>query len=149
MIDANKTDEIEDRELTDMLLSALDPIDPPPARAVDLKRRIMERAAAEKSPFVTVHAVGGEWQEISSNVYVKKLMRNDKFVATLVRMGPHTSLAAHDHFGDEECICVEGEAQLGDTVVRAGDFHFAPKGVPHGVVHTPTGCLLYIRSALR
>lgn len=53
----------------------------------------------------------------------------------------------HEHPLDEECLVLEGEFTLESIKLRAGDFHFAPKGMTHGVARSEHGALLYIRGA--
>ena len=40
---------------------------------------------------------------------------------------------------------LEGEVWLGDVSARAGDYHLARSGIPHGVLRTDGGCLLFLR----
>ena len=61
---------------------------------------------------------------------------------------PGASLPAHDHPADEECLVLEGEVMLGDILGRAGDYHLAPKGLPHGTITSKTGALLFIRAGI-
>lgn len=62
-------------------------------------------------------------------------------------MLPGSYFPAHDHFSDEECICLHGKVNLGGTVIQAGEFHLAPQGLPHKEITTKEGCLLYVRCA--
>ncbi|RJF95029.1 cupin domain-containing protein [Noviherbaspirillum saxi] len=97
--------------------------------------------------FVTVLQKDGEWREIVSGVFQKRLLENEKMHATLYRMLPGSSFPAHEHPTDEECVCLEGEVDLGGIALRAGEFHLAPQGVRHGQIRTEEGCLLYVRCA--
>lgn len=65
-------------------------------------------------------------------------------ITMMVRMQPGSSYPAHHHGGDEECYVVEGDLDVGGTIMRAGDYQFAPAGTEHPVQSTEEGCLLLI-----
>lgn len=92
-----------------------------------------------------------EWQETGApGVRVRRLFVDaprDQFTA-IVRMDAGTSYPRHIHNGAEECLVLEGELRVGETVLRAGDYQRAPAGSRHGVQSTDTGCLLLIVSSL-
>lgn len=129
------------------LLLDVAPVEPAPQRREAMRVKILGRVRADQKSFVTVRGEEGKWEEIALGIYRKRLIQTGKISASLYRMLPGSSFPAHDHPSDEECVCLEGEVSLGGIVVREGDFHFAPKGVPHGTVTTKDGCLLYIRVA--
>lgn len=115
-----------------------------------MRECILERISApahKPEGFVTIRADEGEWVEIARGVRLKKLLRSGNVVADLIRMEPGSSLPGHEHPEPEECFCLEGEVSLGGILVRAGDFHFALQGLPHGPIYSPTGCLVYVRTA--
>ncbi len=134
------------------LSQALRPIAPPVESAGDLRERVLARArhAVQESPagLVTIRAGEGRWQRIAPGVTMKLLHADDeaKTRSFLLRLQPGASLPAHPHHADEECIVLEGEAYLGGTVVHAGDYHLAPRGVPHGRITSETGALLFLRA---
>lgn len=135
-----------DRETQEALLDSLSPVEP--GRKAAMRKRIFERINAQsRAGLITISADQGEWIGIGPGVCFKKLLRSANVVADLIRMEPGSSLAGHEHPEPEECICLEGEVLLNGTLVRAGDFHFAPRGSPHGPIYSPTGCLLYVRTA--
>ena len=43
-------------------------------------------------------------------------------------------------------MLLEGEAFFGDTLLRSGDYRFAPAGSPCPRVYSDTGALLFVRS---
>jgi quercetin dioxygenase-like cupin family protein len=66
-------------------------------------------------------------------------------------MAPGTSLRGHDHddHGDvEECLVLEGELNVGEDVMRAGDYQRALPGSEHAEQHSRTGALLYFSGTL-
>lgn len=93
----------------------------------------------------------GVWEDTASpGVRVRRLFvdaERNQFTA-LIRMTPGSSYPRHVHNGAEECLVLEGELHVGDTVLRAGDYQRAPAGSQHGVQSTETGCLLLIVSSL-
>ena len=131
------------------LLEALSPIEPQAERRAAMRERIFERIDSQPVPqrdLITVRADEGNWIDVAPGVQLKKLLHSGGVVASLIRMRPGSSIPAHEHPEPEECICLEGEVWLGSSRVGAGDFHYAPAGAHHGVAHSPTGCLLYVRT---
>ncbi len=105
-------------------LSVKVPID---TTAGKLKSRVMARISGRKTfDLMTVKADEGQ--------------------CFLLRMAPGAQIPAHEHVADEESLLLECEAMVGDIYLSAGDYHFARKGSLHGLVTTPTGCLLFLRS---
>lgn len=133
-----------------LLISNLEPSSLSGGVLACMRARLMRRVRQTSnlpSEFITVRNVDGEWTEIMTGVFQKKLVDNGKLHASLYRLLPGSSFPAHDHPSDEECICLQGEVNLGGTVIKAGEFHLAPRGLPHGKVTTKEGCLLYVRCA--
>jgi putative transcriptional regulator len=69
-------------------------------------------------------------------------------VTMLVRMAPGSSYPAHRHGGPEDCYVIEGDLQVGDLAMRAGDYQRAASGSGHVIQSTTGGCLLLISSSL-
>jgi len=65
-----------------------------------------------------------------------------------LKLEPGAAVVPHDHPVDEECLVLEGEARIGELVVRAGDYHLAPRGKPHGMITSEHGALLFLRGAV-
>jgi quercetin dioxygenase-like cupin family protein len=63
-------------------------------------------------------------------------------------MEPGAVLPPHEHPADEECLVLEGEIEFGEIVARAGDYHMAPEGVPHGHTRSPKGGLMFVRGGI-
>ena len=135
-----------DAAVEQLLLTALVPVQPDPACRTRMLDRIEARIRRQPpGAFVTVRGGDGDWQEIAPRVYRKLLIRDDRLHACLYRMEAGSAFPAHEHPSDEECVCLEGEVSLGGIAIKAGDFHLAPQGLPHGEITTQTGCVLYIR----
>jgi anti-sigma factor ChrR (cupin superfamily) len=63
-------------------------------------------------------------------------------------MDAGSSYPRHVHNGAEECLVLEGDIRMGDAVLHAGDYQYAPPDTLHGVQSTEKGCLLLITSSL-
>lgn len=139
----------------DAFLEAIEPAFPPPSKVQAIKRRLMERVAAEQpaldaetAGLITVKADEGEWKPFLPKVAIKVLRREADTLTYLLRLDPGAALLPHEHPQDEECIVLAGEARIGDLTVRPGDYHCAPAGRPHGVIRSDTGATLFLRGAI-
>jgi quercetin dioxygenase-like cupin family protein len=140
-----------DADTIENLAPGLTPIDPPAEVQVRLRERIMQRAAEDTmaQPYanITVHSSAVGWVDVAPLISVKTLFESADGKGVLFRFEPGARLPAHGHDTDEECIVLEGELRIGDDmIVRAGDFHLARKGIPHGEMTAPLGALFYIRT---
>lgn len=87
------------------------------------------------------------WLSIAPKCDIKMLRREGLSSSFLLRVHPGGKLPEHIHEADEECLVLDGSLLLGEGIMlRAGDYHLAPKGLPHGPAVTKTGALIYIRS---
>lgn len=148
MAKQEKTDIIPEK-LVHALAEAVVPIAPPIPRAVELKSRVMARIRGKKSfDLMTIRADEGEWITLFPGVEKKILShkRDDQMQSFLIKMAPGTTLPAHEHISDEECLMLEGEGIIGDLHLSAGDYHFARKGSKHGQVTTKTGAVAFFRT---
>lgn len=129
------------------LAMALQPVEPAPERAAHLRARILDqvRADATPDPHTTLRAKEGRWHTLGPGIDIKLLRREAGSVSYLLRMAAGMRIPAHDHADDEECLVLEGDIWLGKTHAFAGDYHLARRGIPHGELHTETGCLLFLR----
>jgi anti-sigma factor ChrR (cupin superfamily) len=106
---------------------------------------------AHRTALVIKRASEAAWESIAiPGIHLRTLFvddHNNHFTA-LVRMAPGTSYPRHIHRGPEECLVLEGDLRVGNTVLHAGDYQRAPTGTEHGVQSTEQGCLLLITSSL-
>ena len=145
-----KEEAVLDPDVEGELLAGMDPIDPSSTTINAMRGRILARVSPRRGAgqeLLTIRPDQGKWVEIAPNVHLKRLVYNENLHAQFIRMAPGSCIPAHPHASDEECVVLEGEVRIGDLLARAGDFHFAPRGIPHGDLTTETGCLLYIRTA--
>jgi anti-sigma factor ChrR (cupin superfamily) len=134
-------------ELAANLAALLQPVQPPSARTAAMRARLLQRAhaAAQPDPHLTLRADEGRWRTLGTGIDMKILRREPGTVSYLLRMAAGMRVPAHDHDTDEECLVLEGEVWLGTTHAFAGDYHLARQGIPHGELHTESGCLLFLR----
>lgn len=122
---------------------------PSAKEAEGIKARILERVRGDHptAALLTIRAAEGEWLRLGPKLEMKTLRKDADTTSFLLRLAPGAVLPPHEHERDEECICLEGEVRFGDILVKAGDFHLAPRGTPHGLMRSRTGALLYLRGA--
>lgn len=122
---------------------------PPPGTFEGIEAHI-EAAKAPLPGTTTLRAGSYDWQPLSQGVDMAVLWQNEKAKrqSLLIRMQPGAHYESHEHDDDEECLVIEGDLAFGDVLLKAGDFHFAPAGRPHPAAYSPSGCLLFITSAL-
>lgn len=93
----------------------------------------------------------GGWEETGvAGVRVRRLLvdtERNQFTG-LIQMDAGAAYPRHVHNGPEECLVLEGDLHVGETVLNAGDYQFAPPGSLHGIQSTERGCLLLITSSL-
>ena len=112
-----------------------------------VKARVL-RAIGQQRPFDTTRAGEGAWVTIRTGVERRILCASIPGQPSLWRLAPGTSVEAHFHDRDEECLVLEGNLLIGDDLLlQPGDFHLARAGSTHESVCTSTGALLYLRGA--
>ncbi len=135
-------------ELAAAMLESIAPVTPPPG----LRARVLERAHDRPGivDFKTLRDAEG-WRVMAPGVEYKLLAYDTTADSKsfLLRARPGIALPAHAHHGDEECVVLEGEFSMDDLTLRAGDFHFAPRGTHHPDAISTSGVLVYLRSCLR
>lgn len=96
---------------------------------------------------LTIRAGEGAWSNFAAGVQAKLLRQDAESRSMLLRIAPGASVAPHDHPVDEECLVLEGEAFIGGRSMLPGDYQVAPRGTPHGTLHSDGGALLFVRGA--
>ncbi len=130
-------------------LAHVKPIAVPPQSAQRVKRELALRIHAQRSAaqLVTVRAQDAGWIALTPLIDILPLTRAGTVYSFLLRMQAGAQLPAHDHPEAEECLVLRGEGIVGDVLLRAGDYQFAPKGTRHGIATTTRGVLLYVRGS--
>lgn len=88
------------------------------------------------------------WLDFCPGVRIRELWSSGERRSVLVRMSAGAQVNSHSHGLEEECLMLAGEAFIGDTLLRSGEYQLAPQGSHHGTVHTDVGALLYVHGAL-
>ncbi|MCG3126651.1 MAG: hypothetical protein CHACPFDD_01502 [Phycisphaerae bacterium] len=147
------------------LYRAIEPVPPPAAVREALLARVATKPGESGNPQVwrdwpSDTADGGmlirraaeaAWEPVGiEGIAIRRLFvdRQRDQMTMLVRMAPGTAYPRHVHHGPEECLVLEGDLRVGDTVLRAGDYQRAAPDSQHGVQSTEGGCLLMIVSSL-
>ncbi len=155
---SNKTtityDEVLDEQTLRLLGDAPAPLDVSPERMQRLRDRVMQGIdddmAQASQAFLTVRSDDGSWVEIAPKISKKVLYANLETGAEsyLLKAEPGAEAPPHVHEHDEHCVVLEGEFTYGEGVyLKAGDYHFAPRGSEHGIACTDIGVLVYIQTA--
>lgn len=137
------------------MLEALEPASLAPDREAAIKRRLLARVEASSGApprdadgLITIRSAEGDWQPFVPKISMKVLMREGDMLTYLLKLEPGAMVPPHDHPQTEECLALEGEARIGELVVKAGDYHAAPAGQPHGLFRSDTDALLFLRGAV-
>lgn len=88
------------------------------------------------------------WHDFCPGVRIRELWNGGDRRSVLVRMRPGAQVKAHHHGLEEECLMLAGEAFIGDTLLRSGEYQLAPPGSRHGTVETDVGALFYVHGSL-
>ncbi len=88
------------------------------------------------------------WQDFCPGVRIKELWNGGERRSVMVRMRPGASVNSHSHGLEEECMMLAGEAFIGDTLLRGGEYQLAPQGSRHGAVQSDVGALFFVHGSL-
>jgi quercetin dioxygenase-like cupin family protein len=141
-----------DLEMVVELAEALRPVELSVAERDRMRSRILKRVlAVPPAGTLTVRAAEGAWQDHSPGVRLKVLREEPalRSMTFLLRLEPGAQIPVHSHSMEEHCYVLEGEAVVGDQVIRAGDWHVALPGTEHREFFSKTGCLILVRGEIR
>ncbi|HEV7913932.1 MAG TPA: cupin domain-containing protein [Albitalea sp.] len=88
------------------------------------------------------------WDLFCPGVQIRELASVGERRSVLVRMQAGANVNAHGHALEEECMMLAGEAFVGDTLLRSGDYQLAPAGSRHGAISTDVGALFFVNGSL-
>lgn len=156
-MDKQNTDWLNDSSALDedtLLLLAENQV--APGLSSDMKARmkakvldqIVQEETASAPGFKTIRVSEGEWVSPVPGAQVKILHQDGDSLTYLARLEAGFEMQGHPHPVDEECIMLEGDLWLGDLHLKAGDYHYAEKGVHHGRLKTDTGALVFLKGPL-
>ena len=136
-----------DPSLIEALVVGLKPVQPEADAIVRMREKLFRRIHEPDVEFRFVHSHEGEWVKLLKGVEMKLLRQDGHSRSFLLRMAPGSRLPPHEHELEEESFVLDGDATINGVFCRAGDYHMAPQGKPHGWVTTERGCLLFLRGA--
>lgn len=142
-----------DDDILELMAESQQPAALSAATVAKMRNSMMQRVSADKKHtpigFKTLIADEG-WSLEAPGLEVKILHSEAEtgIFSYLIRLQAGFTMQGHDHPVDEECLMIEGDLTLGSITLNAGDYHFAPKGVPHGRVSSKNGCMAFIRGAI-
>jgi anti-sigma factor ChrR (cupin superfamily) len=118
------------------------PVDPPAGLFAAIEAGI----DAPSPQTATLRADEGEWTQQADKVW-KKILYSDSRTGKsmyLLRCAAGAVIPRHLHDHEEHAFMIEGEAWVGDLLVKAGDFHMAQAGSIHPETRSPSGCLVLV-----
>jgi quercetin dioxygenase-like cupin family protein len=140
-----------DAETAGALAAGIAPLELAAELRVRMRERLLNRiASTAPSGTSTLRAHEGTWATLAPGVTVKVLHQEPglKVSTFLVRMQPGSRAPVHAHRTEEQCLVLEGEVNVGDHVIRGGDWHVALPGSIHSDFWSKPGCLLLIRAEM-
>jgi quercetin dioxygenase-like cupin family protein len=96
----------------------------------------------------TVKDSADNWPDYAPGIKRRVLWHSNGVAAMLYLTQPHANVPLHSHTHDEECLMVQGELYLDDTLLLEGDYQLAPSGSRHQITHTETGVVLFAHGDL-
>jgi quercetin dioxygenase-like cupin family protein len=105
-------------------------------------------AAASGADFINIRYADGwsPWPGAHGKAEIKTLFDDGITCSMLVRMEAGASIEGHSHDAPEECLCVQGDVWLNDSLLKAGDYEVALPGTDHHRIKSESGCLLFVRA---
>jgi anti-sigma factor ChrR (cupin superfamily) len=100
-------------------------------------------------PFI-LRSYEGTWAETGvQGVTFRQLFfdSESRRVTMLVRMAPGSVYPPHRHRSSEECLVLQGDLWVGNTMLRAGDHQRSEAGTLHGEQSSRGGCLLLVTAS--
>ena len=110
-------------------------------------REALLPAAAGMAPS-TVHDGLAGWPDYAPGIQRRVLWQHAGQAAMLYFAQPGATVPLHTHGHDEECLMVQGELFLDDTLLQEGDYQLAPAGTGHGITETDIGVVIYAHGDL-
>ena len=98
---------------------------------------------------ITIRSNEGKWSDLAPGVSTKPLFDDGQTRSSLVRLAADTAWSTQSQClaHDEECLLLEGDVFIGDTLLQTGDWQLAPTGSESRSISTDKGALFFMRSA--
>jgi quercetin dioxygenase-like cupin family protein len=94
----------------------------------------------------TVREAEGAWADIAPGARLKPLFEDSEEASMLLRLEPGARVAS---VFPGECLVIEGEGFVGDTLLRDGEYDCAQDDVQACELSSDTGALFYLHSRRR
>jgi anti-sigma factor ChrR (cupin superfamily) len=124
------------------------PVAEPPKGLRDRVMAAIQPSQTEPLPGVHVKRGGDSgWKSTPYPGVTYKMLHFDKqtsMATSLLKLEAGAVYPSHRHRAAEQCLVIEGEAQIGSVTIRTGDFERADADTVHGMIETKTGCVLLI-----
>jgi len=117
-----------------------------------LRDRLLAQIPKDVPRMHVVRTHEGKWRPAPfPGVTVKTLFfdRETAMATNLIRMEPGAFYPPHRHSAIEQCLVLEGDVRLDDTVLGPGDYSRNDPFSDHDRIHTVNGCLLLIISSMK
>jgi len=138
-----------DADVVELISAAIAPEPADDATRARIKRKLLRRIAADTTArHLTLQPQAAGWQPFGDGVAIKVLHEAGGIMSYLLRLAPGSSLPAHRHPVDEECVVLEGEVQIGALRVAAGGFHLGLKDILHDRLCSEGGAVIFLRGAV-
>ncbi len=134
-----------DTTLIEAMAAATPPDTPTASATARIREQLFQRIHALSPGYIFVHSQEGEWVHLLPGVEFKLLRQDGDQHSYLLRMAAGSRIPPHEHTLDEEALVLEGDITINDVLCRSSDYHFAPRGKPHGWLTSEAGCMLFIR----
>lgn len=119
------------------------------SQARSIRRRLMDRVADADRSHLTIDAADGDWQPFLDGVQIKVLREHGEVLSYLLKLDAGSTLPAHRHPIDEECVVLDGTLNVGSHLeVSPGGYHLARQGALHATISTRTGATIFLRGAV-
>jgi hypothetical protein len=111
-----------------------------------LRCSVLAAAGQQVTLVGTLDDIG--WDDFCPGVRIRELSNAGERRSVLVRMQPGALVNSHAHALEEECMMLAGEAFIGDTLLRHGEYQLAPAGSRHGAITTDVGAVFFVNGSL-
>ncbi|MDH3667647.1 MAG: cupin domain-containing protein [Paracoccaceae bacterium] len=125
-------------------LAALAPAAEPPKNLLSKIEKRIDKLPKRK--ITNLRSDEGEWVKRKDKIWQKILNKDPETgrAIYLLRCAPGAVIPPHPHPREEHVFVIEGSFTIGDTLIRAGDYHYSKANTLHGTIRSETGCLVLI-----
>lgn len=124
--------------------------DAPPAGQFEKILARIDEAGLHLPGTRTQRGTDAHWKEIGPGITSRVLHvdRANNRISVLIRMVAGATYDAHSHDIEEETLVIEGDWNIGDLHLKAGDYHVATTRAHHCAGRTVSGCLIHVVTSM-